>query len=124
MLDDIIANKDSQYDLVKLDRVLMNDGVPNFVKKYYYLANLYYLNSPDYEYKEHLKFLNSASDFSKHQNYQAFEVMVNTMAKNTNTAVAAEAWDDPTMDIKEEAAVTELTALTTAFDVIVAAVIA
>ena len=56
----------------------------------------------------YVKFFEEAGDFSKTQSYSAFEAMIDSMAKSTDIDIAAESWDDPTMDSKEEAAVSVL----------------
>ena len=94
----------------KLDDLLVRDSSVSFeTQKYYFLAtvNFYGMhNSP--EFGNYLHFFEEAGDFSKMQSYSTFEAMVNTMANATNTDIAAESWDDPSLDAKEEEAISQI----------------
>ena len=96
-------------DLTKLDKLTMEfQDMTDKVNVYYYLAIVDFLKIPFENIKKNLNFLKEAGDFSKTKNYATFESMMNDMSKNTNIDIAAESWDDPTMDEKEERAVAAL----------------
>ena len=96
-------------DLVKLDKLTSSfESFSHGTQVYYYLAFVDFLKIPFEVFSKHLNFLKEAGDFSKFQNYEAFESMVDEMASYTNVNIAAESWDDPTMDEKEEIAISEI----------------
>ena len=106
----VLLDGSQKTNLIKLDKLIMRDeSVSIASQKYYFLATVHYYelyNTVNYD--KYVKFFEEAGDFSKTQSYSAFEAMIDSMAKSTDIDIAAESWDDPTMDSKEEAAVSVL----------------
>lgn len=106
----VLSDIDLKSNLLKLDKLMIRDSSVSIeAQKYYFLAtvNYYGIYNTD-EYEKYIHFFEEAGDFSKTQSYSAFESMVNTMAKSTNIDIATESWDDPSMDDREESAVSTL----------------
>lgn len=106
----VLADNDLRSNLTKLDRLIIrDDSVSVDAQKYYLLATVNYYNLyNNEEYEKYIKFFDEAGDFSKNQSYSAFESMIESMANSTDISIAAESWDDPSLDSKEEAAISQI----------------
>ena len=101
--------KTCQTNAMLLDRFVVGlNSLKVGARLYYYFAAVNFFNIPKEVYEKHLHFLESASDFSKTQSYNAFESMIDEMADYTNISISAESWDDPTMDEKADDAVNHI----------------
>lgn len=101
---------DNKINLLRLDKLIKrNDEVSLDCQKYYFLAMINYYNlQNDATLDRYLDFFSSAGDFSKTKNYTTFESMINTMANSTDIDICTESWDDPTLDSKEEEAISNI----------------
>lgn len=108
----VLFDDENSYspNLIKLDALtIKSDSISIATQKYYFLATVNYYGlwkSP--QLVKYMKFFEAAGNFNKTQSYSAFEAMVNDMANSTNIDIAAESWDDPTLDAKEEQAVSTI----------------
>ena len=99
-----------RVNLLKLDSLTKRiSDVSIGCQLYYFLATVNYYGLQDnVAFDKYLKFFETAGNFTKTKSYAAFEEMIEEMALSTNIDIAAESWEDPTMDEKEEAAVSQL----------------
>lgn len=106
----LLDDKSSQYNTMKLDRLMIREGSVSIeAQKYYFLATVHhYKLYNNGEYEKYIRFFEEAGDFSKAKSYSAFEAMVTSMVNVTYVDDAIESWDDPSMDLKEEKAVATL----------------
>ena len=105
-----LYDSDDKLNLTLLDTLMIhNEKVSLDTQKYYFLATMNFYNLQESEeFVKYLEFYNAAGNFDKNQNYSAFESMILKMVDSTNIDIAAESWDDPSMELKEEKAVNEL----------------
>ena len=110
MCNVLLDEKTGEIDLTKLDKLAFrNNEVSQPTQLYYFLATMNYYglqNTPTFT--KYLQFLNDMGDFSTTKSFSAFESMINSMAEATNINISTESWEDPSMDEKEEQAITEL----------------
>lgn len=109
----VLYDEDNSFDrvnLIKLDNLTKrNNEVSLECQQYYFLSTVKYYGLQDnVAFDKYMNFFEEAGDFSKTKSFAAFESMIENMAEATNIDIAAESWDDPSMDSKEEMAVSQL----------------
>ena len=99
-----------KVNLINLDNLTKrNDSVSPECQRYYFLAIVNYYGLQDnVAFDRYMNFFEEAGDFTKTKNFATFESMIDTMASSTNIDIAAESWDDPSLDAKEEEAISQI----------------